>query len=432
MKMIRYVFLGIIQLLLLTTAFAGLFDQERLLLDPKAHAHYTAEQIEIQDRIIQNLLSTHKVKANSGPRVIFLSGGMGVGKTTFRNQIFEQQILSRDDFVILDFDEMRDLLPEYQKQLLMNPKKAGDLVQDQVATMMELAFTRSLKEGRSIIYDGSLRATQYYSELINELRKCHSEYSLEQIHLSVDDEVLRDRVNSRNQQEQRQVTELMAIESQSQSMETYKKLSSTLDRSIHIRNDQTIEWAELKEYKTRAENTNFKSIGVDLVVDIDKTIVMSTQDKAVTRIDDYRVLPNALEAIELAHDEGHRISFFSGGPLERNVNLLKQLKLPRSGQSLYDLAYKLLSFHQLTQTSKVYEQKLPFFDRYKKDMTRIQKNIKNVFMIEDNANVLSTEQSKQILWILSPENKKKDLLTIFKEHLQEWKTAACLSLTQSN
>lgn len=146
---------------------------------------------------------------------------------------------------------------------------------------------------------------------------------------------------------------------------------------------------------------------LDVVFDLDWTLigeVKSTTDIPATEIliheqDRYRLLPGARELIRSLLAEGRvRISFFSGGPRERNEAVLKQVMV--DGVSLYDLAYKVLSRTDLTDRSAEVESDARFSERYKKDLRLVNTDLTKVIMIDDNdLFAVDENQRRNFIWL---------------------------------
>lgn len=100
---------------------------------------------------------------------------------------------------------------------------------------------------------------------------------------------------------------------------------------------------------------------------------------------------------ELLEKKDLKISFFSGGSSSRNHALLKEIKLS-NGKTLEEIAYKILGKEDLTEVAGAADEK-KFFKRYKKDLTKISKDLSNLVMIDDTEHfVLDAIQENHVLW----------------------------------
>lgn len=132
-----------------------------------------------------------------------------------------------------------------------------------------------------------------------------------------------------------------------------------------------------------------------VVFDIDWTIVSEIKSPSPHILKNKRVIEvlgkhyfinEGLEAfIEdvLSHPK-MKISFYSGGLAVRNKELLSKIKL-KNGQSLQAIAYKILSNEDLVTVEGI-PINARFADRFKKDLSKVSKNMEELIMFDDTAN----------------------------------------------
>lgn len=150
---------------------------------------------------------------------------------------------------------------------------------------------------------------------------------------------------------------------------------------------------------------SFAYAQVDIVFDIDWTIVYHVDEKFANDprtyfVDGkyYRLADGAEEIVsEIIKHPDMRVSFFSGGGIERNRKLLEQIIIPGTDKSFYDFAYKVLSKEELLNISNNPE--LPFSQRYKKDLSLINTNLENIVILDDLADFTPKSQSRNLLWM---------------------------------
>lgn len=147
--------------------------------------------------------------------------------------------------------------------------------------------------------------------------------------------------------------------------------------------------------------------GIDVVFDLDWTLIaqvqspigISEEDLLVYEGEYYRLNPGARELLsELSEREGVRISFFSGGGIQRNRAVLSQVKIGES--NALELATHVYSRSDLTDLSSQVSSEARFSERYKKDLRLINPDLSRVVMIEDNVNfALNPEQGRNFIWL---------------------------------
>lgn len=146
-----------------------------------------------------------------------------------------------------------------------------------------------------------------------------------------------------------------------------------------------------------------------VVFDIDWTIVSEIKYVAPTFKDSKRVievggihyfinegLEEFIEGILSKSDV--KLSFYSGGSLERNMDLLSKIKL-KDGTSLKDHADKILSKEDLVSIDGV-SAKASFSERYKKDLSKVTKNLDRLIMFDDTPGfTFGYEQNQSVFFI---------------------------------
>lgn len=142
-----------------------------------------------------------------------------------------------------------------------------------------------------------------------------------------------------------------------------------------------------------------------VVFDIDWTITSEVKpEQSGPRIimvegKKYFIQDGVEEFIEnLLRHENVKISFFSGGSLSRNHNLLASIKLA-DGRTLESIAYKILNRDDLTPVPNIPSTE-KFFKRYKKDLTKVSPDLRELVMIDDTEHfVLNSQQEEHVIYL---------------------------------
>lgn len=148
-----------------------------------------------------------------------------------------------------------------------------------------------------------------------------------------------------------------------------------------------------------------------IVFDIDWTIVSEIKNPSSSDLKNKRVievegkhyfvsdgLENFIEDI-LSH-KTMRISFYSGGKESRNHTLLSKIKL-KNGKSLLEISYKVLSNEDLTAVPGA-PKGARFAERFRKDLTKVSKDLEELIMLDDTANFVvdsSDNQNQHVFFI---------------------------------
>ncbi len=147
---------------------------------------------------------------------------------------------------------------------------------------------------------------------------------------------------------------------------------------------------------------------IDLVFDIDYTIVseikFGSQSNMIPineegKVVNYILTPWALEVLDSLYEMDEvRISFFSGGSRDRNEKLLKEIILPTSNRSLWEVSHKVLSREDLTPITKSTASS-KWSDRYTKDLHKINEDLSWLIVIDDNLNFYQGNQLENVFWL---------------------------------
>lgn len=160
--------------------------------------------------------------------------------------------------------------------------------------------------------------------------------------------------------------------------------------------------AELARYPANTDEIRH------VVFDIDWTIISEIKEgrkvpsKRVIEVDGHRyfVAEGLEEFIQSILDKKDvKISFFSGGELVRNEELLSKIKL-KDQRSLKEIAYKVLSFEDLIVMDA--PEGAPFAERYKKDLTKVSSDLDQLIMFDDTYNFsleTKVQQSNHVFFI---------------------------------
>jgi hypothetical protein len=144
---------------------------------------------------------------------------------------------------------------------------------------------------------------------------------------------------------------------------------------------------------------------IDIIFDLDDTLIRWIRPHElpsgkvipeVGTINDYRyrILDGAPEILqhiyELSKTRNIRISFYSMGQRARNLEVLKQLKLP-NGMCAYDIAYKILSEEDAVDAHDT--------DGKEKQVSVVNSDLSQVIIVDDTAKSTVPEERLNVLRI---------------------------------
>jgi len=187
--------------------FSGPFAEIRSSLDYSFHRYYSEDRQLLQDRIIRNMLRSDQIPDARGfsrsqlgePTIIFTAGAMGVGKGYAINNLVERGLFSCKNFVSVDPDEIRQLLPEYQTYLRENPLTAGELTQKEAGLIAEILTLAALSQHKNILVDGSLRDSDWYAKYFAKLRKIYPKIKIGILHVTAPRKIIIKRAKTRGE-----------------------------------------------------------------------------------------------------------------------------------------------------------------------------------------------------------------------------------------
>jgi predicted kinase/plastocyanin len=113
-------------------------------------ARYTEEREKLHGRIMQELLSPDKLRSalppiGEKPTFMILGGRGGSGKSWFKNNVYDPS-----KFIILDADEIKSMLPEFEGW------NAQD-VHEESSDILEQMLTTCIRNGLNVVIDGTMK-----------------------------------------------------------------------------------------------------------------------------------------------------------------------------------------------------------------------------------------------------------------------------------
>merc|ERR1712176_1388454 len=101
----------------------------------------------------------------------FTAGAMGAGKGHVIRWMERRGIFPLDQFVVVDQDQIRQNLPEWDGFLAHGPEIAGEMTQKEAGCIAEILGYRALCERYNVIVDGSLRDHEWYTKYFQGIRE---------------------------------------------------------------------------------------------------------------------------------------------------------------------------------------------------------------------------------------------------------------------
>lgn len=123
---------------------------------------------ELIDEILLQYIKNSNIDANEDQKIsFFIGGGSNSGKSSFR------EALKRDNenLLIVDADEMKKIIPEYEGLLETNSEVAASIVHAESSEMASKLLVEAIKRKISTIFDGTLKNKDKYLGFFKILRE---------------------------------------------------------------------------------------------------------------------------------------------------------------------------------------------------------------------------------------------------------------------
>ncbi len=163
--------------------FYGRYQNLREKLDYNFHQNYSRERQIFQDELINKLLKINTEKKTNkpitvanNPRLIYTAGCMGAGKTHSIRKLADQLDIDLDNFVMIDPDKFKEMIPEYQEMKLTDPRRAGTYYHLESAILSELALEIALQNNYNVICDGSMVDHVWFTGEILRIQEKYPNY----------------------------------------------------------------------------------------------------------------------------------------------------------------------------------------------------------------------------------------------------------------
>lgn len=177
-----------------------LFSAERKLLHEQIISHYLGKQ---QDKLPHG---------TNTPKLLHSAGAPGAGKSAIIKRLSELGVFDLKEFVIIDPDEIRAMLPEYhiwqdriENDGTISKSRIAELSQAEALYIGAQIFARAQKAGKNIFRDGTMKDLIFFSRFLAQVKQTTPAYETMIVHIDVDEQVAWSRIQSRGKIEGRLV-----------------------------------------------------------------------------------------------------------------------------------------------------------------------------------------------------------------------------------
>merc|ERR1712048_39822 len=141
------------------------------------------------------------------------AGAMGAGKGYVTKWMDEEGYLPLDRCVMVDPDQIRQSLPEWQALVEEDAENAGRRTQKEAGCIAEILGYKALRSRFDVIFDGSLRDAGWYIKFFQKLRDEFPGIRITILHITADREEVLARAAKRAEQTGRVIPKDVLLES---------------------------------------------------------------------------------------------------------------------------------------------------------------------------------------------------------------------------
>lgn len=162
----------------------------------------------------------------------FVGGGSNAGKTTYRNKFLKSK-KDKDNFLVIDADHLKTLIPEYADLVKINSELSADIVHKESSAMAAQLFKKAVEERLMHLFDATLKNTDKYQKFFSLLKDAGFTINLIIVDVSIEEALRRNRARYEEALEQgdnpRLVPDNVVIESHKQIVRSFNVLKGYAD-----------------------------------------------------------------------------------------------------------------------------------------------------------------------------------------------------------
>jgi ribose 1,5-bisphosphokinase PhnN len=219
-----------------SSKFIGDSAKIRAVMDYTYFRNYVPERQAIQDAIVDTVLQSAPKPSTDRPWMVVLGGPMGAGKTHTMHALHATGQFALDEFLVIDCDIVKSMLPECDNFVQTCAKTAGTRLHKESLYIVELLERTALNCGISIVVHTSLRDAEWYAKHLEFVRDVHPQYRIVLVLIQADLETIYKRVYTRGQKTGRHVPDELVRESFEKAPISFGSLRSMADISCTITN----------------------------------------------------------------------------------------------------------------------------------------------------------------------------------------------------
>ncbi|MCM2282639.1 MAG: zeta toxin family protein [Bdellovibrionaceae bacterium] len=200
------------------------------LIDHDYHGHYSRNRTAFHEQLVEEHLLPVR-PSQTQPEAIFTMGPFGAGKNTVLQHLVSLGALDRQTHVFIDIDAVRERIPEFQAFNEENRQTTATRTQKEAGYIAELIFWRAILSGRSVVFNSSLKNTEFAQTLLAKIRRKAPTYRdrLSLLFIRADLPIVLARVHDRNRVDPRTTSDEAAIDSYYRTESGFESLAAFFD-----------------------------------------------------------------------------------------------------------------------------------------------------------------------------------------------------------
>jgi len=191
--------------------FVGEFVRERRALDKAYHSNYSRERQLWQDEVVKRV--SVRIEPQAQPWVVYTCGAMGAGKGYALSYMSRLGCFPLEHIVHIDPDAFKQIMPEWNRYVEVNPLTAGTLCHKESGLLQELCQEAAMSGRQNVWVDGSLRDGAWFEQVFDSLRSRYPEYRVAIFLVQASEEVAWQRCVLRAQKSGRSVPRNLFLDS---------------------------------------------------------------------------------------------------------------------------------------------------------------------------------------------------------------------------
>jgi predicted ABC-type ATPase len=162
------------------------------------------------------------------PEIFFMGGGTASGKSTIRDIHLEEHYKA-EEVIIIDCDEVKKRIPEYQRLNKRTKETAASLVHQESSDINNVILAYALEHRFHIAFDGTMKDYEYYYKLINEIKERGYLVFAVIIYVPLEIAFEREAIRGEIEEEGRRVPRWAIIDSHGKVAESFGRLKAIFD-----------------------------------------------------------------------------------------------------------------------------------------------------------------------------------------------------------